>query len=164
MSVKGILEWFSSPVQEQKRAWTCSKLDSNLDLMQSKLTLFVIIKTITLIECLIYARFYTMHPTFIDPLILLMILQSRFYYLLYNIENETKEQRFRNVPSLQDSKGQDWSWTICLQNLCPSCWSGTGGVMNPTGININKMLMAGLNGISYPIWHFLEPYFGGKHR
>lgn len=82
-----------------------SKLDSNLDLIQSKLTLFVI--TTTLIECLIYARFSTVHLTFIDPFILLMILQSRFYYLLYLIENERKEQRFINVSSLQDSKVQD---------------------------------------------------------
>ena len=38
-----------------------------------------------------------MYLTFTDKLILLMILQSKFYYLLYLIENETEKQRFRNM-------------------------------------------------------------------
>lgn len=55
-----------------------------------------------------------MHLTFSDPLILLMIPQSRLHYLLhFIIENETEEQRFRDSDSkmcarLQASKDQDW--------------------------------------------------------
>lgn len=48
-------------------------------------------------EYLVYARLYVMYLTFTDKLILLMILQSKFYYLLYLTENETEKQRFRNM-------------------------------------------------------------------
>lgn len=58
----------------------------------------IIIIITTFLEYLIYARLCAMHLTFSDPLILLMIPQSRLHYLLhFIIENETEEQRFRNV-------------------------------------------------------------------